>query len=401
MQLIADSGPDRAQGEAVVLRGTNQSGMRAQNERTVLSILRRQGPLAKTDIAKITGLSVQAVSVIMRKLEEDGLLERREKRRGKVGQPLVPMALAPEGAFFIGLKLGRRSTDLMLVDFLGRSIAVERNTYPYPTPDAVMRFVKTALPKIATVLPERLRGRIGGIGIAMPFQLWNWATYVGAPQSEMDAWRDRDIQAEVAALSGLPTWVQNDATSACSAELVFGSEDRPSDFLYVFIAHFIGGGLVLNGKLHTGPSGNAAAIGSMPVPGPDGKMRQLITVGSLAGLERMMIERGLAANQIWDRAEDWQVPDDIRQSWIKAAAGGIAHATLCASATTELKAVMIDGWLPAAWRHDLVEAVRSAMTALDFAGIDMPQVIEGSMGHLARTLGAASVPLSQRFLVEA
>lgn len=401
MQLITDSGQDRAQGEAVVLRGTNQSGMRAQNERTVLSILRRKGPLAKTDIARITGLSVQAVSVIMRKLEEDGLLERREKLRGKVGQPLVPMALAPEGAFFIGLKLGRRSTDLMLVDFLGRSISVERNTYPYPTPDAVMRFVTTALPKVANVLPERLRGRIGGIGIAMPFQLWNWATYVGAPQSEMDAWRHRDIQAEVAALSGLPTWVQNDATSACSAELVFGSEDRPSDFLYVFIAHFIGGGLVLNGKLHTGPSGNAAAIGSMPVPGPDGRMRQLITVGSLAGLERMMIERGLAANQIWDCTEDWNVPDDLRQSWIKAAADGIAHATLCASATAEIKAVMVDGWLPAAWRHELADAIRHSIATLDFAGIDMPQVIEGSMGHLARTLGAASLPLSQRFLVEA
>jgi predicted NBD/HSP70 family sugar kinase len=401
MQLIADSAPDRTPGESVVLRGTNQSGMRAQNERTVLSILRRHGPLAKTDIARITGLSVQAVSVMMRKLEEDGLLERREKLRGKVGQPLVPMALAPEGAFFIGLKLGRRSTDLMLVDFLGRSIAVERNTYAYPTPDAVMRFVKSALPKVAAVLPERLRGKISGIGIAMPFQLWNWATYVGAPQSEMDAWRDRDIQAEIAALSGLPTWVQNDATAACSAELVFGSEDRPSDFLYVFIAHFIGGGLVLNGKLHTGPSGNAAAIGSMPVPGPDGRMRQLITVGSLAGLERMMIERGLAANQIWDRAENWKVPDDLRQSWIKAAAGGIAHATLCATATTELKAVMIDGWLPSAWRHELAEAIRQSIATLDFAGIDMPQVIEGSMGHLARTLGAASLPLSQRFLVEA
>lgn len=401
MQLIDDSGPVRAHGETGVLRGTNQSGMRAQNERTVLSILRRNGPLAKTDIARITGLSVQAASIIMRKLEEDGLLERREKLRGKVGQPLVPMALAPEGAFFIGLKLGRRSTDLMLVDFLGRSIAVERNTYPYPTPDAVMRFVTTALPKVANVLPERLRGRIGGIGIAMPFQLWNWATYVGAPQSEMDAWRDRDIQAEVAALSGLPTWVQNDATSACSAELVFGSEDRPSDFLYVFIAHFIGGGLVLNGKLHTGPSGNAAAIGSMPVPDHDGTMRQLITVGSLAGLEQMMIARGLAANQIWDRAEDWRVPVDLRQSWIRAAAGGIAHATLCASATAELKAVMVDGWMPAGWRHDLAEAIRHSIATLDFSGIDMPQVIEGSMGHLARTLGAASLPLSQRFLVEA
>lgn len=401
MQQLAEIGLERPQGEAIVLRGTNQSGMRAQNERTVLSILRRNGPLAKTDIARMTGLSAQAVSVIMRKLEEDGLLERREKLRGKVGQPLVPMALAADGAFFLGLKIGRRSTDLMLVDFLGNTMGIRRHTYAYPTPDTVMRFVERALPRLTDVLSEDQRARIGGIGIAMPFQLWNWATYVGAPQAEMDAWRHRDIQAEVAALSGLPTWVQNDATSACGAELVFGREDRPSDFLYIFIAHFIGGGLVLNGHLHTGPTGNAAAIGSIPVPGPEGRMRQLITVGSLAELERSMVEHGLDASAIWDRAEDWPVPQDLRQGWISGAAAGIAHAILCATATVELKAVMIDGWLPADWRQNLVQAVRDSMATLDFAGLDEPQVMEGSVGHLARTLGAASIPLSQRFLIEA
>jgi predicted NBD/HSP70 family sugar kinase len=264
-----------------------------------------------------------------------------------------------------------------------------------------MRFVEEALPKLSGSLPVALRPRIAGIGIAMPFQLWNWASYVGAPQAEMEAWRHRDIQAEVTALSGLPTWIQNDATSACGAELVFGREDRPSDFLYVFIAHFIGGGLVLNGRLHRGPSGNAAAIGSMPVPGPEGGTRQLITMGSLAELERAMMARHLDASQIWDRAEDWHVPQDLRDGWIASAAAGIAHSILCATATVELKAVMIDGWLPADWRRSLVLAVRDRMKTLDFAGLDEPQVLEGSVGHLARTLGAASIPLSQRFLVEA
>jgi predicted NBD/HSP70 family sugar kinase len=400
MQQIVDIGQDRSQDGSIVLRGTNQSGMRAQNERIVLSILRRHGPLAKTDIARMTGLSVQAVSVMMRKLEEDGLLERREKLRGKVGQPLVPMALSASGAFFIGLKIGRRSTDLMLVDFMGSAVAVERLTYPYPTPDAVMGFVAATLPKLFDVLPAEQRHRISGIGIAMPFQLWNWATYVGAPQSDMDGWRNRDIQREVADLSGLPTSMQNDATSACGAELVFGKEDRPSDFLYVFIAHFIGGGIVLNGKIHTGPTGNAAAIGSMPVPSSDGRMRQLIQVGSLAELERKLNEDGLDAAQIWDRAKDWQVPPAVRESWINAAAQGIAHAALCATSTVELKAVMIDGWLPEDWRHDLCQAIRHSIASHDFSGLEMPLVVEGSVGHLARTLGAASIPLSQRFLAE-
>ena len=39
------------------VRGSNQSGMRAHNERLVLTLLRQRGPLAKADIARTTGLS--------------------------------------------------------------------------------------------------------------------------------------------------------------------------------------------------------------------------------------------------------------------------------------------------------------------------------------------------------
>ena len=57
-------------------RGSNQSGMRAYNERLVLSLIRQTGALAKAEIARRTGLSAQTVSVIMRALEADGLLLR-------------------------------------------------------------------------------------------------------------------------------------------------------------------------------------------------------------------------------------------------------------------------------------------------------------------------------------
>ena len=115
-----------AAAESRMQRGTNQSGMRDSNERLVLSLVRRQGALSKTDIARMTGLSAQTVSVIMRKLEDDGLLRRGEPQRGKIGQPSVPMSLDPEGAYFLGLKIGRRSAELVLIDFLGQVRAIRQ-----------------------------------------------------------------------------------------------------------------------------------------------------------------------------------------------------------------------------------------------------------------------------------
>jgi len=398
---LVDGGAEgRHVAEASSLRGSNQSGMRAHNERLVLSLVRQQGSLAKSDIARITGLSAQTVSVIMRSLEQEGLLLRGEPLRGKIGQPSVPMSLAPDGAYFLGLKIGRRSADLALVDFLGRVRGARRKVYRYPTPSEVVVFVAEALPALIATLPESQRDRVGGLGVAMPFQLWNWVDYIGAPQAEMDAWRDRDVQAELAALAGMPVYLQNDATAACGAELVFGTGDRPNDFLYFYFGYFIGGGLVLNGQLYTGRHGNAAGVGPMPVPGPDGRMRRLLTVASMSVLAEAMERAGEPSDQLWERPDRWEISEEILDTWIDGAAEGLASATMSASALLEMEAVLIDGWMPVDIRAEVVRRTEAALYRLDLSGIEPPVIREGTIGAEARALGAAAIPLSQRYLID-
>ncbi len=391
---------DRSGSDDVGLRGSNQSGMRAHNERLVLSLVRQHGALAKSDIARITGLSAQTISVIMRALEQDGLLLRGEPVRGRIGQPSVPMSLNPEGAFFLGLKIGRRSADLTLVDFLGRVVATNRQIYRYPTPSAVVAFVARALPLVSAHMTPAARNRISGMGVAMPFQLWNWVQSIGAPQAEMDAWRDRDIQAELAALSGLPVYVQNDATSACGAELVFGTGERPRDFLYFYFGTFIGGGLVLNGQLFLGRTGNAAGVGPIPVPGPDGRMRRLFAAASLATLADAMTAAGESSDFLWESPDHWTVSDAVLSDWLDGAAEGLASAILSAASLLELEAVLIDGWMPVAVRAEITRRTQAALDRMDMAGVTPPVIREGTVGAQARSLGAAAIPLSQRYLLD-
>ena len=108
--------------------------------------------------------------------------------RGKVGQPSIPMSLNPEGAFFLGLKIGRRSAELVLIDFLGAVRDMLQHLLPLPCARReTIDFVRNGVRPCAKGLTAEQDRRIAGLGIAMPFELWNWADTVGAPRDIMDA----------------------------------------------------------------------------------------------------------------------------------------------------------------------------------------------------------------------
>lgn len=382
------------------VRGTNQSGMRAHNERLVLSLVRQHQALSKSELARMTGLSAQTVSVIMRQLETDGLLLRGEPVRGKVGQPSVPMRLNPDGAFFFGLKVGRRSTELVLADFLGQVCERAKTTYPYPTPHQALEFAQAGFHDLVDGMSAAQRTKIAGVGIAMPFFLWDWAQTLQVPQEKMDPWRDTDLQASLASALDLPVRLQNDATAACGAELVFGPPDGPRDFLYFYVGYFIGGGIVLNGRIFSG-RGNSGALGPLPVQDRQGRTLPLLDVASLYILERAVVAAGKDASAMWEAADGWDVPEDLLGPWIAEAANGLAHAIVSSCSLIDFECVKIDGWMPASVRDQLIAETEVQLSRFNMTGLERPRIVAGAIGPDARALGAASLPLSGRYLIEA
>ncbi|MEM7463714.1 MAG: ROK family transcriptional regulator [Pseudomonadota bacterium] len=380
--------------------GSNQSRVRVYNERLVLSLVRRHGSLPKSEIARRTGLSAQTVSVIMRALEAEGLLLRGEPNRGRVGQPSIPMSLNPDGAYSIGLKIGRRSADLVLVDFLGNERNFVRKTYPYPLPGAILEFAVEAVEGFVEQIATRKRNRIAGIGISMPFGLWNWPEKVDAPTGSMDAWRGLDIGGKLSDAVGLPVLVQNDATCACGAELVFGRGAQYSDFVYFFIAAFAGGGIVLNHAVYPGRTGNAGALGTMPVWGENGSPQQLIDHASIHELEKILLESGTDPSPIWLQPDHWDDFEPAIDKWISDAAPHLAFAIASACSVIDFEAAVIDGSFPESVKDRLIRATRSKLECLDLQGIDPPEVVKGLVGSSARSLGAAGLPLFSRFLLD-
>ncbi len=380
--------------------GRNQRGLRDHNERLILSTIQRHGALPGSDIARRAGLSPQTVSVILRALEQDGLLLRGEPQRGRVGKPWVPMALAPDGVYTLGLKIGRRSADLVLADFLGQALQQIQITYRYPRPAAILDFVESGLSQVTKDLSDTARDRIAGIGIAQPYEIWNWHDVLGAPAADLAAWKTFNFVAEIGRFSAMPVFIENDATAACLAEHVYGRGREFQNYAYFFVGSFIGGGVVLNHSVFKGTQGNAGAFGSLAVRRPDGSEGQLIDSASLYLLEADMARAGIDPQRIWTQPPDWSSFPDVLSGWIERTATQLARAALAVCAIIDFEAVLIDGGFPDDVRKRIVARAADAMANLDHRGLIVPQLIAGIVGQNARALGAAATPLTAQLLLD-
>jgi predicted NBD/HSP70 family sugar kinase len=331
---------------------------------------------------------------MMRRLEADGLVLPQAPLRGRIGQPSVPFALNPQGALSFRLKIGRRSTDVVLCDFLGNIIDRSKRTYAYPAPQDALRFVRREI--AAMRARQAQRDRVIGVGIAIPFELWKWAGEVQAPPGALDAWQNLDVAAEVTRRTGLPAYVANDATAACGAELARMDHGARVDLLYLFIGSFIGGGVVLNGMLYPGRTGNAGALGSMPVPA-GGHTSQLIQHASLITLEKSLIRHGIDVSILQHPDRDWQPLGKPLARWIETAATAIARAIVAGMSVIDFQLACIDGAVPRSVLAEIVARTRAHVTRADLQGLSPFDVAAGTIGSDARALGGAMLPLNADF----
>ncbi len=380
-------------------RGSNQSGMGQFNERVVLQAIRLNGSLPKADLARLTHLSTQTVSLIIQRLLEQGLVLKCAPQRGKVGQPSVPIMLNPDGAFFIGIKIGRRSLDLLLVDFSGQVRARRALAYRYPDPQTLFGQIATLLHALLEQLGAQHATRLSGIGVAAPLGLGGWQALLGSAPQQAGLWDRIDIRAEIQSISEVPVAFAKDTMAACVAELVAGRGRSIRSYLYVFVGTFIGGGLVLDSSVHAGLKGNAGALGSIPLELARGGAapEQLLSAASLFTLEQLYAAAGLDDSAAYD-ARALQRPWLIHtEAWLDDAARAIALAVSNGSCLLDLDDVILDGSGHPDLLARLLDETARALEQYSWEGVERPTLRSGTIGADARAIGAALLPLYANF----
>ena len=349
--------------------------------------------MPKAQIAKALALSAQAATVNINKLEEDKLLLRDAPVKGRVGQPSVPFRLNPDGAFSFGLKIGRRRFDLILVDLQSTqraSVSVEVNE---ASVDELKSFLETHIPQLISQLEPELRSHVCGLGVAMPFDIWQWQAASDSATNILSQWQNFDLKGYLESQFNLPVYISNDNNAACCAELSLGNPNNYSDFLYVYLGAFLGGAVVINHQLLEGKSGNAGAIGSML----NADREQLLSQCSLLSLQSEFDKQQLSISVYELTDSQFTTHKLLVQPWLEKAAEAISIAMHNSLSLLDMQAVIIDSPLPNKALEQLKQLSIAAFARLDSRGLRSCEVGLGVCGEKAQSIGSAQLALSHHY----
>lgn len=344
--------------------GLNAVSVRSYNERLVLSLLLQNEATTRLEIGERTGLSAQTVSVLVRSLEQEGLVAKGEAQRGRMGPPTVPILLNPEGAFSVGISVGNRYTDLVLIDFVG---AVRfHKTLPNPTvaPGSNhSQFLDTIRDAVA-MLPQTARERLAGVGLALPYE---------ASSATDESAYYKALQEEIEAELGISVFIQNDITAATSGESMFGAAKPLSDYMFFYLGGQLHGRLVLNHQIYKGNSSLSFDVG-------------------IDNLEAELKKHGKTPDPLWDRSGDWSAYGDLLDAWEKRLIEEMRKAVLGLRQFLEFETVILSSYAPQSVCEDVCRKLEGLLPGM--------RAIAGNLAPSPKALGAASLPLSSRFMVE-
>ncbi|GGP63845.1 MULTISPECIES: ROK family transcriptional regulator [Streptomyces] len=251
--------------------------LRAMNDRAALDLLLEHGPLSRTRIGKLTGLSKPTASQLLARLEAAGLVVATGTSEGRPGPSAQLYTVNPRAAHVAGLDVNGQRIVAAVADVTGATVGQFELATPGRRADSVVRQVADALDG-AVKDAGLTRADIHRIVIGTP-GAFDPGTGRLRYASHLPGWHSPTLLDELAAFLPMPVEYENDVNLVAVAEQRLGAARGHEDFVLLWNEEGLGAALVINGRLHRGFTGGAGEVGFLPVPGTP-LVRQVVKANS-------------------------------------------------------------------------------------------------------------------------
>ena len=238
--------------------GQNRDDVRQHNLSALLSMIHQSGTVSRSQLTSSSGLNRSTISDLVTELQDLGLVFETEASAAGVGRPSLQVSATEEVVAF-AVNTDVDAVTVAIVSFAGSVIAKKR--YPTANQSTAEKAASIAAKLIGELRADLKSGtRIVGVGVAIPGQIRvldgviRLAPHLG--------WVEVPFGPMLSQLTGLPVFVDNDASLGCIAERLYGNAKGFSDVVYLFAGSGgIGGGVVVDGVQLRGAAGYAGELG--------------------------------------------------------------------------------------------------------------------------------------------
>ena len=233
------------------------------NRDVVLELIRAHQPVARVDLARLSGLQKSTVSAIIEQLIEERWIVQGGTLRKPRGRHPTLVSLNDEIVILAVDVLPNRAM-VAVVDLNSRLLSQE-SVILATSPDRAMPALIESLNRMRALYPQKA---FEGIGLSMPGRVDPATrTLVLAPNLH---WAGFDVAGEIERGVGLNVEMENEANACLIAEVWSGRLDGVRNAVLVAISEGIGTAILANGQMVTGKGGLAGEFGhvTMDPSGP-------------------------------------------------------------------------------------------------------------------------------------
>lgn len=233
--------------------------MRLENRSTVLNVIRKYGPISRTEIAAKTHLTLTAVSKIVTELQLAGLIWDAGTANPNGGRKAVLLRINSQARWAVGVNVGYSRIYTVLTDLEGRIFA--RHARPnngLGSPDEILNYVAGT---VESLIAENgvEKEKVIAMGVGIP-GLVDTANGISVFSPNLN-WHQVPVREFLERRLGLRVIVDNDVRAATLGERWHGAGKGHKTLVGLFVGTGIGAGLVIDGKLHYGATESAGEIG--------------------------------------------------------------------------------------------------------------------------------------------
>jgi predicted NBD/HSP70 family sugar kinase len=239
------------------MRGT-PSLIRKINRSNIIGLIQKRGSLSRSEISRISGLSLPSVSRIIDSLIQEGILKEIGKGKSLRGKKPLLIDINSDHQYVFGVEISRKG-QIILCNLTGK--VLRREQY-FPDPSQGPLSIANQLSKKITQLSHSLNllpNKIAGVGIGTPGFLFKAGPLIS--QSPFFGWNSINAVEIFEKSFPYPVIVENVAKASAIAEKMYGYGKQFDNFFYIFTDWGVGGGFFTGGALYRGINGNAGEFG--------------------------------------------------------------------------------------------------------------------------------------------